>query len=223
MESIITFKDFHDNLESKKVINDHHSTLHMVNWNDLSKSDINEIEKEALCIMGNYMAAKAMCCTKLGCRNSEHLREIDKLFQLMLTAVEIASDRFVKVKHRKNKFKVIPGWNRNVKQLYLTARSKYLNWIAMGRIRDSGEFLEMTESRKLFKIALNDCKINELRERSLSVEEKYRNKNVKDFWKEIRLMQNKVKFSRLIDGKNDRNEIINIFNNKFLTGENIQN
>ena len=39
---------------------------------------------------------------------------------------------------------------------------------------------------------------------------------MKTFWREVQSMNNKVRYSRLIDGKNDNHDIISIFDNKFL-------
>ena len=77
----------------------------------------------------------------------------------------------------------------------------------------------MKENRRLFKAALNDCKINELREISLSIQEKFANKDMGSFWKEVQQRNNKVKHSEVIDGESDNSEIIGIFNNKFLRSD----
>ena len=121
---------------------------------------------------------------------------------------------------QRNKFKVIPGWNRNVKHLYSNYREKYLNWIANGKMRDGPRFEVMGEARKLFKSALNDCKLNENRESSLSIQEKYENKNMKSFWFNVQQKNNRTKYSEIIDGKNISDEIIQIFNDKFFDSDN---
>ena len=40
--------------------------------------------------------------------------------------------------------------------------------------------------RNNFKSALRECKSNEENEISISIQEKYKNKNMKEFWKEIK-------------------------------------
>ena len=119
-----------------------------------------------------------------------------------------------------NKFKVIPGWNRNVKHLYSNYREKYLNWIANGKMRDGPLFEVMREARKLFKSALNDCKLNESRESSLSIQEKYENKNMKSFWFDVHQKNNRTKYSEIIDGNNKSDDIIQIFSEKFFDSDN---
>ena len=101
----------------------------------------------------------------------------------------------------KCKYKVIPGWNRNVKQHYKIYRMNYLKWLENGKSRESREFNVMKDSRKIFKGALNDCKLNEAREISLSIQEKYDGRDMNSFWKDVKLKNNKVKYSEVIDGK----------------------
>ena len=128
-------------------------------------------------------------------------------------SIHIAAENVSKIKRRRNKFKVIPGWNRNVKSLHHIARTNFCNWIRCGRIRDSDEFRKMNDSRKNFKQALNNCKLNELQERSISIQQNYENKNMKEFWKNVKKTTLKIKRSTLIDGKINKLSIIKVFAN----------
>ena len=56
----------------------------------------------------------------------------------------------------------------------------------------------MNESRKEFKKVLNDCKVNELREISISVEENFKNKNMKSFWKDVKATSNMTISSKFL-------------------------
>ena len=191
-----------------------------VNWDRLSIDEIHEIEEKALHIMGRYLEKRVVLCSRLGCRNIDHKQEIDSLIDLFVQSIRLASEFVSREKCKKNKFKVIPGWNRNVKHLHSIARREYLNWLELGKLRNSVEYKTMDESRRNFKHALNDCKLNELREISISVEEKYKNKNMKCFWKEVHSTNNKQKRSKIIDGQTDKQGIIRLFTNKFLINEN---
>ena len=151
------------------------------------------------------------------------MHQIDQLFDKISLSVHKAAEHVSKIKRRRNKFKVIPGWNRNVKSLHHTARASFLNWIRSGRIRDSEEFRKMNDSRKNFKQALNRCKLNELQERSISIQQNYENKNMSDFWKNVKATSNKIKRSTLIDGKTNKFSIIDIFANKFFSDKNEKN
>ena len=74
----------------------------------------------------------------------------------------------------------------------------------------------MNESRRNIKRAFNDCKVNELRERSIAVELNFKNKSIKSFWKNIHDTKNKIKHSKLIEGHAGYEHIIEIFSNNFF-------
>ena len=103
-----------------------------------------------------------------------------------------------------------------MKHIHADARRKYLNWLYIGKPRNGLEFELMKESRTLFKNALNDCRLHEIRERSLSIKEKFANKNMRAFWSDVQRTNNKIKQSEVIDGKSDVSDIISIFTRKFL-------
>ena len=86
----------------------------------------------------------------------------------------------------------------------------------MGKIRDGIEFDEMRDSRTAFENALNACKVNESVERSLSIKEKFENKSMSSFWKDVQYTNNKIKQSNIIDGKNENKDIICIFTEFFF-------
>ena len=68
----------------------------------------------------------------------------------------------------------------------------------------------------MFKQALNFCVANRSEEISKSVEEKYKSKDMTQFWKEVRLKQCRSKKAGIIDGKTNDKDILDIFTNKFL-------
>lgn len=187
-----------------------------VDWIHLSTDEINVIESLSLNIMGNFLNLKVNQCCNVGCRKESHISEIVGMYELLVTSIEIASRLFHKRKIRKNKFKVVPGWNRNVKHLHNLAREHYLKWLVMGRRRNTLEFHLMNESRKVFKKALNDCKRNEFDEICISIEEKFKNKQMSQFWREVKQKKYNLKKSNIIDGRNDTISILNIFTEKFL-------
>ena len=60
-------------------------------------------------------------------------------------------------------------------------------------------------------------------ERPLSIKEKFENKSMSSFWKDVQHTNNKIKRSNVIDGKNENKDIIGIFTEHFLnvgTGSN---
>ena len=187
-----------------------------IDWKCLKTDEVKVIETLAMDIMGNFLNMKVNQCCNVGCRKESHLSQIDDMYELLVTSVLTASRLFHKRKVRKFKFKVIPGWNRNIKQLHSLAREQYLKWLELGRHRNTVQFDRMKESRKTFKNALKDCKVNEFRETCISIEERFKNKQMNNFWREVKQKKCKSKMSNVIDGKNDSPSILNIFTDKFL-------
>ena len=198
-----------------KDANENKSTY--VNWDKLSLNEIKDIDSVIVSSLNIFSMDNAMNCCILGCRDKYHIQALDNFYHNLKSSVNSGSLRYAKEVRKKCKYKVIPGWNRNVKAKYQTARRHYLNWLKNGRSREGLEFSEMQYSRKMFKKALNDTKINESSERSISIREKFLNKNMKAFWGEVKHRNNKAKHSEIIDGESDAQNIINIFNKKFFS------
>ena len=68
----------------------------------------------------------------------------------------------------------------------------------------------------MFKQALNFCVANRSEEISKSVEEKYKNKDMTQIWREVRLKKCRSKKTGIIDGKTNDEDILDILTNKFL-------
>ena len=190
------------------------------NWEKLSMSDIREIDDLVVHELSTVGSCEAMTCLGVGCRNRDHLRQLSSFYIKLCHAIIRGRENFIKDLTIKSKYKVIPGWNRRVKHHYSHYRENYLRWLSGGRQRIGALYDLMKESRKIFKKALNDCKLNENRESNLSIQEKYINKNMKSFWQGVQQKNNKVKYSEIIDGKNKAHDIIDIFTEKFLNVDN---
>ena len=189
-------------------------------WKKLSADDFSKLFQEIDNNIRGIMPCEATKCCSVGCQNEYHLAQLDDIYMLIVNNVLYSSGHYAKQIVNNSTFKVIPGWNRHVKELYSKSREDYKKWLVKGRVRDSDEFRKMNMSRKVFKEALSLCKNNETDERSISIQEKFINKNMNEFWNEVKQQSNKVKWSSVIDGENDTEKIINIFTGRFLNGDN---
>ena len=156
-----------------------------IKWQNLNRNEIKYIDPVVVEALVKYKNCESMVCMEVGCRKKEHLKQLKNFYVKLCNSILVGKSRFTKKVTKRNKYKVIPGWNRNVKHLYADARESYFRWLNKGRQRDCHEFERMKETRKLFKDALNDCKLNEARESSISIQEKFLNKDMKPFWKGV--------------------------------------
>ena len=198
-------------------------TTSYVDWKNLRSEDLEVVESLALVEMGDFSLKESVLCNKIGCMDSSHLKELKCMYKELVSSVGIGSRRFMKSRRKINRFKVIPGWNRRVKSFYKTARENYLKWLEKGKARNTIEFFNMSNSKREFKKALNQCKINEKEEIDLSISNKYKLKDYSSFWKEVRQKRIIAKKTNIIDGKNSSNDIINIFTQKFLIDAQVRN
>ena len=194
-----------------------------IDWDSMSQEELERVETIAMSIMGDFLNLKVNQCFTVGCRRENHLSQIDDMHEILDSSVFIASQLVHKQRVRRLKFNVIPGWNRNVKHFHYIAREKYLEWLAQGKQRDTLEFDNMKESRRLFKNALNNCKQNEFKESCISVEEKFRSKDMSAFWREVKHKKCKSKRTNIIDGESNVSNILTIFSSKFLRSPDIVN
>ena len=122
----------------------------------------------------------------------------------------------------KNKFKVIPGWNRRVKDIYIESRWHYKSWLNVGKPRYGPVFDQMKNSKSVFKASLRQCKNDRSKEILQSIEEKLKFKNYKEFWCEVKSKKASKHSSPIIDGESGDKEILEIFNSKFFHQNNTQ-
>ena len=145
-----------------------------VNWSKLSAEDLEYVSNRAYEILSlnNLYNGTAFSCINNNCEKKECHDCIDKFYNCIQTAVSQSSLCFSERKTKANKFRIIPGWNRNVKKLYKKYRSLYVDWIKNGGDRSKISYEEMMVSKTLFKSALKACKANKTTEEFLSIQEK---------------------------------------------------
>lgn len=141
------------------------NTRKFVNWENIKPIEFEQmnayINAELRSTYGNHSAFQ---CNTVGCRNVEHLKVIDNMYSHLIEIVAEASAQFNKQCIKQNKFKVIPGWKRNIKHLHRVARDNYLTWIGVGKSLNTEEHANMLISRREFKKALTQTKLNEHKE-----------------------------------------------------------
>ena len=63
---------------------------------------------------------------------------------------------------------------------------KYKVWLQYNMPKNGTIYEEMISTRKSFKSELKKCKKNKNNEISKSIQERFANKSMKDFWREVR-------------------------------------
>ena len=190
-----------------------------VNWENLKPDEFDMINSYIDSRLDNLCDHSTFHCNKIGCRDKTHLAAIDHLYSKLSHIVKDASSRFSKKFVKRNKYKVIPGWNRNVKDLYAYFRQNFLSWVRLGKPLNAIEHENMKASRKRFKDALNLTKLNEYKEKCQSIVENFQRKNNRQFWYEVKKQKGCAKDTNIVEGEVDSNKIASMFARNFLTGQ----
>ena len=175
------------------------------------------------CKLRTFHDNSVLHCDRIGCRDKMHLRKIDDLYSNIVIIIRESAERFKRKTIRKDKFKIIPGWKRNVKSLYSIARDCYLEWVAVERLLNTPQHENRKSSRKIFKAALRNCKLNEHKEICKSITEKFQQKNMNEFWNDVKKQKGIAKKTNIIEGEIDNEKIVNIFADKFFRERELQN
>lgn len=192
-----------------------------IKWNKMKEVDFQKINFKVNNLVRKAKIKSRFSCCATGCRKRKHIQWIDSLYHILITLIVIATKDYNKEYIRKDKFRIIPGWNRRVKELHKTARDSFLCWVRKGKQINTVEHESMLTSRRAFKSALNEAKINEHQEICQSIADKFANKNYREFWKDVRKQKGCTKNTSIIDGENQNEKIVDIFAEKFLLGQQV--
>ena len=133
-------------------INNNKNKTKYVKWHKMSKSDFvkyNENVKYNLTNLSNSFDINQL----------HERKDIDFMYDNIINVLLDSSEEF----SCDDRFypKCIPGWNDQLKDLYIDAKIKLKSWKNMGMPIPSSFHEDMKQSRKIFKKALNKCKRNE--------------------------------------------------------------
>ena len=118
----------------------------------------------------------------------------------------------------KRSFDIKPGFNEHVKELYNTARKRFVAWKEANKPRDTNNsfFREMNCSRARFKLALRFIKRHENQMRQEAIANALCDDSKGNFWKEIKkLTPNNVPLPTSIEGATGKKEVTEFWKNHF--------
>ena len=198
------------------IINETEQSGKRIMWDKVSHEDMKYMEDIVLRYVKPYLRHESISCHEVGCQSPVHRNELEEIYQALVNAMDLCCEEFGSLNVKKCKYTIIPGWNRTVKPLYAEFKENYKQWLRKGKPKYSNEYDVMVHSRKVFKDALRQCRNNKKSEISQSIQENLKNKNMIQFWKEVKSQSNKIKSSKVIDGECKTSDVIQIFEKKFI-------
>lgn len=183
-------------------------------WEKLTKNEIFTYQN-LIQLKLNLFYNEGFSCRDSDCTLIDHYNDLSKAYNYLIETLKECSKPFT-VKCKQHKFKSIPGWSDECKQLYASAKVDYFVWNSTGRLRIGQVYEQMKSSKREFKKALDKCKKNEIDIRNSKIAASFSNKNKKEFWSTVKKLNAKVGNSiNKIDGESDPTSILNIFENKY--------
>ena len=187
-----------------------------VDWRKVKEKDKVYIRNKLdnLIESSGIMDKNVFHCYKRKCRNPKHLQELELVFSLLKQFILGSTDEYTFDKL--NNFRIIPGWNRYVKEHYINARRAFLEWKDSRRPQNGPILDKMKKTREEFRKAFNDCKKNEDKMRKDSMLNNLNNKSYKEFWNETnKIKKHDNKQLNIIDNVAEAKEIAKLFSDKY--------
>ena len=180
-----------------------------INWAELMKSGCRKKYNEDIM---NIMK-DANLCVDQDCRQN-HNDQIESYYKKLTNAMKNSSLQFTV--QRRAKSNVVPGWNKFCKNKYTKARTAFLRWKSLGKLRSGPVYEEMKELRKEFKNALKYCRKNEQQLRDESIASDLASRRNNSFWKKVKARRGKGSpDADYIDGIHEPQLIAESFAEKF--------
>ena len=161
-----------------------------------------------------YDDPNQLLCRGEVCHDTVHTSMLETKWRSFVTSVLTTARRVFGTKTGRNQ--VIPGWNDEVKEYYQVSRQAFLDWRVNGSLRNGAVADNMRLCRARFKLALRRCKAREKEARALAIARKFKEKNMREFWREIKSLNKTIPTlpSRIDDATGNR-DICRLWKEKF--------
>ena len=168
-------------------------------WARLSEDDLRFYHDNTEKNLGKIkLPCEAILCNNINCDNSIHKYELWIMYNLIVNGLNQSSNVFSK---KRCNHKLRPGWNEHIDEVHQQARETFKVWINAGKPRSGPECDAKKHAVAHFKRAVRFIKRNEQTLRANSMARKLQQKDVLDFWKEVKIINNnKVPLPSNIDG-----------------------
>lgn len=205
----------HVNASGSNVFNDHSTKSKVVKWDKLSKDEICKYKyNTAISLCDVELNHDMILCDNTKCTSVTHQNAITRMYTDITQALSNASEPFVS-NTGKHPNEVI-GWNEYCKAAHEQARESYLIWRDNNKPRFGILFDNMKKSRAYFKCLFRKCKRDSNVKSADSLANKLLSKNDRDFWKEIKsINNNKMVISDTVNNVSGEVNISNMWRDHF--------
>ena len=220
----------HIHIEYDDFLSDHFPLCIEVNFNHLPVYRTNELivpkvkwnfsnDQKAehfydLIVQKLRFLSVSMSCRGNPCNSEDHKFHLEEIWDKFIDVALLCGRRTFGVTTQSSY--VIPGWNEFVKTHYETSREALIEWRNVGSPRHGWIADNMRRCRARFKAALRQCRSMEDKARALAIANKYKDKNMQGFWRDIKsLSDNKASLPTRVDEARSCEDICNVWKAKF--------
>ena len=194
------------NIESlpELIIPDNHERNVKIDWSRATENDLWRYKVSTNKGLRDVdIPVEAILCENINCENRNHSVSLNVMYDNIVKCLTksgkiLCNERDRKHNDRQN---AKPGWNEHVAKLHSEAKHAFKAWVAVGRPRHGPECERKKQANARVKYAIRYIKRNEQAMRSNALAKKLQQNNPKDFWKEIKVINNsKMPLPSNIDG-----------------------
>lgn len=180
-------------------------------WRKSTPADIAKYTLTTDLLLRDITILEGVHCRDVNCTNKNHIEAGERMYSKIADCLKKSSEMvFPEVSHssRYNK----PGWSDYVKDTYQFSRDIFQQWSAAGKPRQGPLFELRKTSRAQCKYACRHIRSHENALRKESLAKKLCDRDQREFWKEIRLMNNsKTPLPMSIDGLSGEKDIADLW------------
>ena len=177
-------------------------------WDTLTDEQVNEYAENQRNITEYLLYDDIFECTEV-CNRPDHIDRIKIICDELIGIMQQSSQCLLISKSKR--FQAVPDWNSFVRDARKNARTWFKIWV-----REGYEYDCMRQTRNIFREKLKECRNSETRNRNDKLYESFKDKDKKQFWRDIRRIKGSKKvLPSVIDNKNTDADITNLFQGKF--------
>lgn len=169
----------------------------------------------------DFPAELSNCCDNF-CLNKEHTVIIDNLYKNIVTSLREAAEASSGYVRKSINKRTVIGWNRHVRDAHGCARVAFKNWVWHGKPQFGQLFIDMRETRKIFKQQLKYCQDNEEQIKLDIIASEHKKKQFNKFWKSTQKLNTRPAVPLSVNGVSEPAGIADMFRVHFSVTPRLQ-
>ncbi|KAL0850724.1 hypothetical protein ABMA28_006666 [Loxostege sticticalis] len=198
-----------------KIAHSSYSTNDVI-WGERDSSQIDKYREYCHANLRsiNFPLELTSCADRM-CSDGRHRQTIDELYTNIICILTESAKISSKSKNSNKKNKHVIGWNKHVRDAHRYARECLQKWQHYGKPSAGPIYMNMVESRRVFKSKLKWCQNHQQQIKMDIIAEHRASKDFKRFWKATNKLSPKLSLPVSVAGIHEPSEIAKAFQSHF--------